>query len=99
MTIASDCHEIVEAIAKLDLWPRYRALLEQIFALKGSFTSISFEAEKLTANSTVADAGYFFTRVNLITTTIYKGQYVSSLTFHQILEGKIQVNFFFIWVI
>ena len=40
MTIASDYHEIVEAIVKPDLWPRYRALLEQISALKDGFRSI-----------------------------------------------------------
>ena len=46
VTIASEYLEIVEAIAKPDLW----ALLEQISAFKGSFTSISFEVEKLIAN-------------------------------------------------
>ncbi|CAN6991443.1 unnamed protein product [Brassica rapa subsp. trilocularis] len=45
VTIASDYHEIVEvleiSIVKPDLWPRYRALLEQISALKdGSYLSL-----------------------------------------------------------
>lgn len=42
VVIASDYHEIVKAIARPELWPQYKALVDPISALKGSFASIVF---------------------------------------------------------
>nr|VDD63248.1 unnamed protein product [Brassica oleracea] len=45
VVIASDYHEIVKAIARPELWPQYKALVDPISALKdGQFNSyLSFE--------------------------------------------------------
>lgn len=43
--MASDSHELIEAVMQPSKWPHFRALLHRINRLCASFTSVAFETE------------------------------------------------------
>ena len=55
LSIASDLLETIEAISSPSLWPRFRALLEQINSLGAFFVSVSFEVERVHNNLNARD--------------------------------------------
>lgn len=55
VTIATYHMQAVEAITTPSSWPRFQSLLEQVSSLCSLFESVSFECEKVSANSIARD--------------------------------------------
>lgn len=57
VVLALDYQEVVAALKAPHHWPKFRGLLERVRELSGSFESLVFEGEKISANGVARDIG------------------------------------------